>query len=231
MQRNPQPHALTVNNSLILWEKWVLANTIAAIIGLSIIAAINPQGSIVGNSLLGNFNMDGFLLLAGVLGGVILGFVQWLALRRYIQNPIWWVLATTIGVLLGWVIILVVSIVMAFAYAYGMNEMNPTMLYKGVAYVGAVVGAVLGFAQWLVLKVYVRCDISQAAWWMVANALAWSLGLLIAFVGTGIKKIDVFGSHTALIGLATGATMGVVIGGITGIALVWLLQPRLRKHY
>lgn len=76
-----------------------------------------------------------------------------------------------------------------------------------------------------------RCDISQAAWWMVANALAWSLGLLIAFVGTGIKKIDAFASHTALIELATGATMGAVIGGITGIALVWLLQPRLRQHY
>ncbi|MFH7025003.1 MAG: hypothetical protein ACHBN1_06290 [Heteroscytonema crispum UTEX LB 1556] len=229
MQRNPQP--ATVHNSLILWEKWVLANTIAAILGLNIIAVINPGGSILGNSFLGNLNMDGFLLLAGVLGGVILGFAQWLALRRYIHNLIWWVLATTVGVLLGWLILLVVSIVMAFAYAYGMNEMNPATLFKGVAYLGGVVGAVLGFAQWLVLKAYVRCDISQAAWWMVANALAWSLGLLIAFVGTGIKKIDAFASHTALIELATGATMGAVIGGITGIALVWLLQPRLRQHY
>lgn len=148
MQRNPQP--ATVHNSLILWEKWVLANTIAAILGLNIIAVINPGGSILGNSFLGNLNMDGFLLLAGVLGGVILGFAQWLALRRYIHNLIWWVLATTVGVLLGWLILLVVSIVMAFAYAYGMNEMNPATLFKGVAYLGGVVGAVLGFAQWLV---------------------------------------------------------------------------------
>jgi NhaP-type Na+/H+ or K+/H+ antiporter len=65
---------------------------------------------------------------------------------------------------------------------------------------------------------------------MAANALAWALGLLVAFMGEGIQKTDGFTVQTALIEAATGAAMGAVIGGITGIVLVWLIKPRLQQH-
>jgi len=100
-----------------------------------------------------------------------------------------------------------------------------------VVWLGAGVGTVLGFAQWLVLKAYVRVYIRQAGWWMAANAIAWALGLFVAFMGAGIQKSDGFSLETALIEAATGAAMGSVIGGITGIVLVWLLKPRLRQSH
>ena len=172
----------------------------------------------------GNVNTYAILLLVGALQGAILGFSQWLVLRHYIHKAIWWVLVTTIGALLAWLIGVFVSIAMAFAFT--LNGVKTATLLLGVVLLGAGVGAVLGLAQWLVLRAYVRVYIRQAGWWMAGNALAWALGLLVAFTGAGIQKSDGFSVETALIGAATGAAMGAVIGGITGIVLVWLLKPR-----
>lgn len=159
----------------------------------------------------------GTFTLVGALGGIILGFAQWLVLRRYIQHSVQWIVATVIGSLLAWFTGLTISTLMAFAYA---GASNTIVFIQKLVLVSAALGGILGFCQWLVL----RTQISFSIWWIVANALACSLGLLVAFVGAGVVR-DSLSIQTTLLTVATGATMGAVIGGITGIALVWLLKP------
>ena len=59
---------------------------------------------------------------------------------------------------------------------------------------------------------------------MGANALAWSLGFLIAFMDIGFEQLGELSIHNALNAAATGAAMGTVLGGSTGIFLVWLMN-------
>jgi Na+(H+)/acetate symporter ActP len=60
---------------------------------------------------------------------------------------------------------------------------------------GGIAGLIVGIAQWLVLRRYVR----HAAWWIIANGIGWAV--------TGG-------------GLMTGLGAGVV----TGVMLLWLLH-------
>lgn len=196
-------------NSLLLWERWVLATSIACLINLAIVGVVGIVISRVGY-------IQGTFTLLGTLEGIILGSAQWLVLRSYIRHSAQWIIATLIGSLLAWFTGLTISTLMALAYA---GASNISVFIQGLILVGAGLGAVLGFFQWLVLRTQIRFSI----WWVGANALAWALGLLIAFVGAGMVR-DSLSVQTTLITAATGATMGAVIGGITGIALVWLLK-------
>jgi hypothetical protein len=187
------------------------------------VAVVSAAVSAVG----GNAPMHGVLLIVGVLEGAILGFAQWLVLRRYIDNADWWILATSAGALIAWVMGLTVSVVMALAYVSTGDGVKTALMLRGVGLLGAGVGVVMGFSQWLVLKVHIR----KAAWWIFANALAWSLGLTVAFIGAGMISYPSLSLEAAIAGVATGVVMGAIIGGITGIALVWLLlgKNRIRK--
>lgn len=205
-----------------LWEWWVVATVVSEVVGLSIVAVV---GATIGQ--LDSASTHGMLLLIGSLEGCILGFAQWLVLRRYIRHAGWWIFATAVGAVFAWIIGLTVSVLMAFVYASSSDRIQTTAFIKGVIVLGAGVGAVMGFSQWLVLKAHIR----NAVWWIFANAIAWSLGLLVAFIGAGLLSSAGFGLETALKVAATGVTMGAVVGGITGIALVWLFRPRHHSHH
>jgi hypothetical protein len=207
-------------NSWSLWEQWVLATTIAEVAGLGIVGITTA----VMNQL-SNTNTHAVLLVVGILEGMVLGFAQWLVLRHYIRHSVRWIFATTVGTLFSWFIGITISIVMALIYANTSDSALTLAFMKGVILLGAGVGTILGFCQWLVLKTQIRFS----GWWISANALAWSLGLLVSFVGAGMPKEDL-SLQSALFTAATGAAMGATIGAITGIVLVWLLKPR-RKHY
>jgi hypothetical protein len=198
-------------NSCSLWERWVLATSIASFIGLAIVGVVSVVLSRVGY-------IQGTFTLIGALEGIILGFAQWLVLRRYIQHSAQWIVATVIGALLAWFTGLTISTLMALVYA-GTSDI--TVFIKGLVLLGGGLGGVLGFCQWLVLRTQIRFSI----WWVVANTFAWALASLVAFVGAGMVR-DGLSIQTTLITVATGATMGAVIGGITGITLVWLLKAR-----
>ncbi|MFH7029344.1 MAG: hypothetical protein ACHBN1_29110 [Heteroscytonema crispum UTEX LB 1556] len=90
--------------SFVLFEKWVLANFIAELLGLGIIVFVGTRFPTYDNQ-----NSQIVLILLGVFQGLILGVAQWLVLRRYMRNSILWVLATTIGCFFGWLLVLFVS--------------------------------------------------------------------------------------------------------------------------
>ena len=213
-------YRLKENNSLKLWERWVIANTIAQSMGWFLAAHLSQTIDKFGNQ-----NTYQVLLLLGISEGFLLGFAQWLVLRRYIRQASYWIFFTIAGVLISWFMGLTVSAVIGLVYAANLHQ-KITTLIEEVALLGAAVGTVIGYAQWLIFQTVNK----QAIWWVCANAVAWSLGLVIAFIGAGIDKALGFNIHASLIAVATGAVMGIVISSITGIVLVWLLKPRLRHH-
>lgn len=129
----------------------------------------------------------------------------------------------------AWLIGLQISALMVFSTTFDITltaAMKSQTLLKGVFLLGAWVRGVLGFAQRLVLKSHIH----RAGWWIIANALAWALGLVVAFRMVGMMHSNRFSLETALAGTATGLAIGAVVGAITGVALIWLLKPRLLRR-
>ncbi|BAZ10019.1 hypothetical protein NIES4071_18330 [Calothrix sp. NIES-4071] len=204
-------------SSLGLWERWIFATSIAEIIGLAIVGVVSIIISHFGY-------IQGAFTLVGTLEGSILGFAQWLVIRRHIHHSTRWIIATVIGGLFAWFTGLTVSNVMAIVYA-GVSDANKILtFFKGLVLLGAFLGTILGFCQWLVIKNQIRFSM----WWIVANAVAWSAGIFIGYLGAGMVEED-FTLRTALVTVATGTTMGAVIGGITGIVLVFLLKSSKKQ--
>jgi hypothetical protein len=99
-------------------------------------------------------------------------------------------------------------------------EPSEVLVYGLAFLMGLVLGPVLGFAQWLVLRRYVR----GAALWMPANAVAWAFGMVVIFVGIDQAIGSGFGLRAAGILVLTLACAGAVVGAIHGLALVRLLR-------
>jgi hypothetical protein len=222
-KRSRLSHPFLRQDSWRLWEWWLLATIVGTIVAVGIVVL----GSAIASNL-SPMNTVVMLHIIGVLEGVVLGFTQWLVLRRYIKHIGWWVLATGIGSLIAWLISVKFIVVLALlSFNSTMTETTTVALRQAVFGMGAWVGAVLGIAQWLVLRSHVHNGLG----WVVTNSLAWGLGLLVSFMGvTGVKPGE-FTIETAVVHIVTGAATGTIVGAVTGIALVWLLKPRLLKHH
>jgi len=223
-QPHPSSQSLSLKKSWTLWEWWVGIMAIAQLIGLG----IGFVASAITNSI-GIEHAATVFYLVGLLEGIVLGVAQWLVLRRYVKRINAWVIVTAIAVMVAWLIGLKVSALMIFSIGLDptlTTAMKTRALLQGVFLLGAWVGGVLGFAQWTVLKAHIH----RAFLWIVANALAWALGLVVAFMMVGMTHTDQLNLETILLGVATGLTTGAFVGAITGVALIWLLKPRLLRR-
>ena len=75
------------------WLRWVLASTVGWVLGG--VAAVVADAVVVGL-------MVGFAV-GGVIGGGP-GVLQWLVLRRQVARAGWWVVASAVGVGVGWIV-------------------------------------------------------------------------------------------------------------------------------
>ncbi len=130
-----------------------------------------------------------------VFAGTSIGLLQALVLRRDISGAGWWVLASTVGLPLG----------LALGGALGSALQSPSVQPMLVA-------PSIGAAQWLVL----RRRFSRAGWWILASMLGWGSGAAIA---EALSRV-VGGSKI----LFLSGALGLVVGVVTGGALVWLLR-------
>lgn len=101
-------------------------------------------------------------MLAGYLGvavgGLLIGVLQWLVLRRHVTRAIRWVLAN-----LG-----AVAVVGVVIFGVGMVNANLGW-YSGVSAFGTVVGVF----QWLVLQ----GQVPRAGLWVMASTIGWIVGM------------------------------------------------------
>jgi hypothetical protein len=211
--------------SFIFFEKWVFANFIAELLGLGIIAFVGKKFPTYDNQ-----NSQIVLILQGVFQGLILGIAQWLVLRRYMRNSIWWILATIIGCFFGWLLVLFVSAIALFTMAVTQKELDPITAFLGVIWLGTAVGTLIGLPQGLVLLTSLKVKFHKVVWWMNVNALAWILRLFLLFCTLSTTS-NTASVSTVFMMFGTEILFVLIYSVITGVVLVNLLQLSLRKRY
>ena len=228
IEQQESQHARQVRWDWNVWYHWVLANAVGEGVGLGMTLVIGVIVFSGAEQTVGPVAVAGLAILAGTLiEGMIVGTAQWLVLRRPLQGMRWrsWALATALGACVAWTLGMIPSTFFLTGVQSGTAapaQMNDLLRYGLAAFMGFVLGSVLGVPQWLVLRCYVR----KAGWWVLANAIAWALGMVVVFLGIHIVVQGGFQvSMLVILGLfLLGA--GGVVGAVHGFALIWLLQSR-----
>jgi hypothetical protein len=167
------------------WRNWGLAFLGFPLGGL---AALGVAGGV-------ETSLDG--AIGGAAAGLMIGGVQWLALRRRFALSPWWIAATGAGMSAG----LAASVALL-----GIDTTGNALLLRG-----ALTGLAIGFSQWLVL----RRSFANAALWMPTIALGWALGWAV----TRAAGVDLAPNFAVF-----GATGAWAFQLLTGIVLTWLYR-------
>lgn len=217
------------NASLSIWVRWVVANAGAELIGLGTSALLWIAMLTWMDATLGIL-LSALLVVIGstILEGAAVGYGQWLVLRRLIPELRWqsWLVATAIGAFIAWTLGMIPSTLMnlaesssATASAGGVDMGIGVMLLLAVG-MGLVLGPILAWPQWLVLRRY----LDRAIWWIPANALAWAAGMAIIFAASSSVSE---GSLTWVIVATVLVSLmiaGAAVGAIHGLALLWMVH-------
>ncbi|MEO8610973.1 MAG: hypothetical protein ABI690_23955 [Chloroflexota bacterium] len=185
--------------------RWVLANVVGWGVGLYLTAwSLSPLT----------------LCMGGAVAGLCLGWAQWWALKvphppapspydgegeqKIEISPVTvgrdWIGLTAAGALVGALPAAGAGIVVSLGWGLG------------IALVGAIFGAGVGFAQWYILQ----RAMSRAGWWIAANAVGGGLCALLTLA-------------PILRGLPIGLLLGTALYGyVTGRVLVWLEKQALK---
>lgn len=145
----------------------------------------------------------------GAIGGVAIGLAQWFVLRQQFSQALWWVLANA----LSWSLIGGSSLG-AVGWVAPSSTYIPLRAIYGTLN-GALVGALIGVAQWLVF----RKQVDRAWRWIVASIVSWSIGLAVGWsLGAVLRQFT-----GIFLGEVVGLALGwVVVAVVTGFALVGL---------
>lgn len=218
-----------------LYSRWIVANGWAEAAGLGTTFAL---GVVVGPRL--EQPGDGWtvlatallaVLLGTVLEGAVVGIAQERALRPYCPGLRRgaWVIATSVGAGLAWVVGMVPSTVMALA-TDGSEQAAPPDLSAALQYalaagLGLVTGPILGVAQWVVL----RRLVPGASRWLWANAAAWAVGMPLIFVGMDLVPWEGSVPERLISVYAVCGVTGLAVGAIHGLALLGLFRRVSRE--
>jgi hypothetical protein len=210
-----------------LYSRWIAANGLAEAAGLGTTMIL---GRAMAPALGREADVTAILLAAAaavilgiLLEGVVVGGAQAWVLRGALPDlsAAGWIRATMIGAGLAWLLGMVPSTMAALMVspppsgAVPGGDFSSAAQYGLAVLLGAVTGPVLGLAQWLVLRPHVP----RASRWILANAVAWALGMAVIFVGMDQVPWSRGGLGVVLgVYLVCGAA-GLVVGAIHGRVL------------
>ena len=182
-------------NEFGLWLGWTLATAGGMLLGfLPTIPLVNLLDLSIAQ------------IAVPVLAGTVIGFAQWIVLRRYLTASSIWELADGLTWAAGYVLGLLLVLAL------------PSTIF--IATIGYLLfGVIVALVQWPVL----RREIPNLLLWLLANAFGWAVGfwasqaILPLFVTDPLVAPAV---GTAVIAV----TSGLVAGAITGLALIWIVR-------
>ena len=181
-------------NELGLWLGWTLATAGGMLLGfLPTILLVNV------------LNLGLAQIAVPVLAGTVIGFAQWLVLRRYVTAGTQWDWTDGISWAAGYILgLLLIQVLPSTVFA----------VFIGYFLFGAIVALV----QWPVL----RREIPQVFTWLVASAVAWAVGY---WVSQAVLSLFTDPLIDPVVGTAVIAiSSGLVAGAITGVALIWIVR-------
>jgi hypothetical protein len=188
------------------WFLWVAASTAGFALGAAAFWALGEahreDASIAVRTIV--------FVLMGVIVTTSPGFLHWLILRQRFPHTGWWIPASGVGSVLGFVMLLWG---VAVADTRGGDRGFWPITYGWVVPILAVAlgGAVAGTLQWFVLRRWV----AHAGWWIPISSISW-----VASTSTYVSLTRANDVH-----LLFGAVIsGALSGAITGLALVSLLR-------
>lgn len=196
------------------WRNWTLKIALVLIISyiISLLVMISIAENIFG------FSMDEWgtplqqtvlSIAAGIVIGISIGFTQWRLLRRVFNVSVFWMYSVAIA------FIIVELIAGVILWKMGINRGELSFLEGDPlshAFILAITGLLVGIFQLPLL----RKEFYGTGYWIVANTLAWGLGVLLTAIDTGSD-----------IGLLLFFIIGIILyGAITGATIMWILQKR-----
>lgn len=161
------------------------------------------------------YNIHSIVICAGV------GIIQWLILRRIVSRVGWWMPAMLVGFILTLVLLYTLPITrihfLDVEYSFADNLVSSIFWSLG--------GTLAGVFQWF----FLRRHISRAYWWILANAVGWSLGAIVWQLGEWflLKRVGYqFSELFEFLQIINtfGLLFPIVVGAVTGLALVLLLR-------
>ena len=181
-------------NEFGLWLGWTLATAGGMLLGfLPTILLINV------------LNLGLAQVAVPVLAGTVIGFAQWLVLRRYVTASTQWNWSDGISWAAGYILGLLLI------------QMLPSSIF--VVFIGYFLfGVIVALVQWPVL----RREIPNALTWIVASALAWAAGYWVSQAVLALFTDPLI--NPALGTSIIAITSGLVAGAITGVALIWIVR-------
>lgn len=206
-----------------LYGRWVLANALAEGVGLGLTGLVWAAAILsAGDGMIPTLLLAALAVLAGTfIEGTVVGTAQWLVLKGPMPSMRWrtWAFATGVGAFVAWTLGMVPSTALSPGESGGGSAAEPPLAAMlGLAFLmGLVLGPVLGFAQWIVLRRFV----GRALLWMPANALAWAFGMVVIFAGIQLAT-EGGRAGPVLAGTLLGA--GAVVGAVHGAALLAMLR-------
>lgn len=214
-----------------LWTRWILANALSEMVGLGLTFAITGlffsrigEQNTIANILL-SFVVA---VLSGAVEATFVGLAQWWAMYPWfpsIERFAWW-RGTLIGALIAYVLGYLPSTLMSMGEATTsgtpVTEPAQWIVLLLAAGMGAIGGAVLSFAQWLVM----RGKVERATSWIPANMLAWLFGMPIIFWGIDLAFKANALWQSVLVMAGTLFVAGAVVGAIHGLFLIRLIDHK-----
>ncbi len=212
-----------------LWTRWTLANAFSEMLGLGLTFAITGlyfSRAGEGTTVLAILTSSVVAVASGAVEATFVGLAQWWAMHPRFPSVgrfEWW-RGTFIGALVAYVLGYLPSTIMSMGQVSGSNspaaEPAQWIVLLLAAGMGAVGGAILSFAQWLVL----RREVDRAGVWIPANMLAWAFGMPLIFWGIDQAfKLSVVWQSVLLMAVTLFVT-GAIVGGIHGLFLVRLKE-------
>jgi hypothetical protein len=201
-------HPAMGSAGLGVWLHWVVYTTVGYLFYETTNVALSLAFPGLGGIVAG--------LVAGILGVGVVAFLQWLVLRHNIPGIRWpsWVVATILGQFLGTLAVIFALLTPVILGVLGdLPEQigSQTVNISIVLLSGAIMGAILGVAQWIVFARHLK----GAHWWILATAVGGAINKAVQTtpLATGASGI-----------VLTRATGWFIFAIITGIMLIWLLR-------
>jgi hypothetical protein len=170
----------------LLAIEWMLATTAALVLA-------HLAFEIVGAALLGYALLVLLPFIGGVVGGLPVGVLQWIVLRRHTDDSRSWILFTLLGFVGAWTVTMILAAVL-FVPSVGLDGFRAFLSL-------AIPTPIIGWSQSRVLRRWSP----HTRVWVLASTLGWG----------GFIAVEIF-RHQALSGVNQLA--GSLVSGIAGYA-------------